>query len=109
MILVTGGHWSGKKEFVKENLGFLPEEFSSDPISPAEVFYFEGGLELAESLVSDLIKKKVVIFPEMGCGLVPMDEKQRLYREEWGRIGCLLAKEASEVYRVTMGIGVKIK
>lgn len=109
MILVTGGHWSGKKEFAEETLGVAREQFSSDPASTEDVFYFDGGLEPTDALISDLKKKKVVIFPEMGCGLVPMDEKQRLYRDEWGRIGCVLAKEASEVYRVTMGIGVKIK
>lgn len=109
MILVTGGHWSGKKEFVRETLGFSSEEFSSDPASSEDVFYFQGGLEPTEVIYSHLRNKKVVIFPEMGCGLVPMDEKQRLYRDEWGRMGCLLAKEAREVYRVTMGIGVKIK
>lgn len=109
MILVTGGHWSGKKEFVQETLGMEREDFSSDPSSTKAVFYFAGGLEPTDALLSVLKMKKVVIFPEMGCGLVPMDAKERLYRDEWGRIGCILAKEASEVYRVTMGIGVKIK
>lgn len=46
---------------------------------------------------------------EVGCGVVPMTYRERAYREIAGRIGCRLAEEADEVYRVACGIAVKIK
>ena len=38
-----------------------------------------------------------------------MDAFERAWRERTGRIGCDLAKQAEAVYRVTCGIGTRIK
>ena len=38
-----------------------------------------------------------------------MDAFERAWRERTGRIGCELAKQAEAVYRVTCGIGTRIK
>ena len=46
---------------------------------------------------------------EIGCGVVPMDKKQILYREAVGRSCCILAERAERVTRVICGIGVIIK
>jgi adenosyl cobinamide kinase/adenosyl cobinamide phosphate guanylyltransferase len=51
----------------------------------------------------------VIIVDELGCGIVPMDPYDRMYRELTGRICCKLAKEAKEVHRVISGIGMVIK
>lgn len=53
--------------------------------------------------------KLVVVSDEVGCGIVPMDRDERVFREANGRVNCLLAGEADEVYRVTAGIFMKIK
>lgn len=51
----------------------------------------------------------ILTMDELGCGVVPMTYGDRAYREIAGRIGCALAAEAKEVYRVTCGVAKKIK
>ena len=46
---------------------------------------------------------------EVGLGIVPLDRKVREWREATGRALCRIAAEADEVYRVSCGIGMKIK
>lgn len=58
---------------------------------------------------SQNINAKAVSCDEVGCGVVPMDKKQILYREAVGRSCCILAERAERVTRVICGIGVIIK
>ena len=50
-----------------------------------------------------------IVCNELGCGVVPLEQADRTWREKTGRLLCELAKQASEVYRVTAGIAVRIK
>lgn len=111
MIFVTGGLYAGKKEFIHATFGFTEEACSPYAHTNAPLFYYDSDLTPPPSpdLLSLLWEKEVVVIPEMGCGLVPLDPKQRNLREEWGRIACQVAKRSEEVYRVTMGIGVRLK
>lgn len=52
---------------------------------------------------------KTVICTELGCGVVPMDAKEREWREQTGRLCCDIAAQADCVYRVTCGIAQCIK
>ena len=51
----------------------------------------------------------IVTCDEVGCGVVPMDKEDRSWRERVGRTCCRLAERASAVYRVTCGLGVRLK
>ena len=51
----------------------------------------------------------VLIYPEVGSGVVPLDPEERAWREAVGRAGCSIAAEADEVYRVVAGIAQRIK
>lgn len=51
----------------------------------------------------------VIICREIGCGIVPMNKLDSVWREITGRSACFLAKKAKEVYKMELGIGVKIK
>lgn len=51
----------------------------------------------------------VLIYPEVGSGVVPLDPEERAWREAVGRAGCRIATEADEVYRVVAGIAQRIK
>ena len=59
----------------------------------------------------DVYKRQdqIIVCNELGCGVVPMDAFERAWRERTGRLGCELAKQAEAVYRVTCGIGTRIK
>ena len=72
----------------------------------------EGDNFSRESFVSQLLSggiDKILIGEEVGSGIVPMDAYQRRWREETGRIYCMLAEQAVQVWRVTGSIGQKIK
>lgn len=51
----------------------------------------------------------VLIYPEVGSGVVPLDPEERAWREAVGRAGCSIAAEADEVYRMVAGIAQRIK
>lgn len=67
---------------------------------------------ILEQLIEDLLagpKDRVLVTDEIGCGIVPADAFERLYREETGRLCCRIAGEAEEVWRVCCGTGMRIK
>ena len=51
----------------------------------------------------------LILMDEIGCGVIPMEREERLWREETGRAGCYLAAHAESVERVVCGCGVRIK
>jgi len=57
----------------------------------------------------DKLKDKVIIGTEIGCGIVPVEEKDRYWRDETGRVYQLLAEHAEKVERVWAGIPMTIK
>ena len=71
-----------------------------------------SGVRALESLAERMIRENpalVVVTREVGCGLVPLDAEERLWREQAGRLSCRLAEQAAEVYRVCCGQAQKIK
>ena len=74
--------------------------------------YFDFPDAFARELAGELIRANpelVVITDEIGCGIVPMDAGERIYRECAGRVCTELAAFSGKVYRVSCGIGVLIK
>lgn len=124
MILITGGAFQGKREFARtlkkdarEVEGAL---LNQESLAQAEVvtdfhMYIQKllmeGKDAQEEVKQLLCQKPELILTvaELGCGIVPADAFDRKYRETVGRICCEIAKEAEAVYRVTCGIGVRIK
>ncbi len=131
MILVTGGMYQGQYAFVKDK---LHTELGSGPVTSGEKdtmadFKCAGlvmdyqqyvrrmlmeGCTLSE-LISQteglLLENPQVIIDikETGSGIVPIELKEREYREACGRTAVFLAARAKAVYRVMAGLGVKIK
>ncbi len=63
-------------------------------------------------MVADLLDQHpdmVVICDEIGNGIVPMDQEERRYREETGRLLCKIAARADKVERILCGIPQRIK
>ena len=65
--------------------------------------------EKLRSLADRLSQKEVVIATETGCGVIPLDPRERRNREAAGRLSCLLAKRAETVVRVCCGIPQVLK
>ena len=113
MILVIGGHASGKRAYV-EQLGYGPADFCCGPEEQGPVAY---GIQDwvakdpagAMDLLPALLEKQVVVCDEVGCGVVPMEAEQRLWRERTGRLTCALAKRARRVERILCGLPMVLK
>jgi adenosylcobinamide kinase/adenosylcobinamide-phosphate guanylyltransferase len=133
MILIIGGAHQGKRRIARELLGMDERKFQSQlvdddkddlaldpeswPVAACVASYHmiirrvinAGGDpdEFTKRLI--LAQPRIVIMDEVGYGIVPMDRKERDYREAVGRAGQMLAAEADHVYRVICGIAQCIK
>ena len=113
MVLILGGKGAGKKAYAR-SLGYTDAQMSADPASDAPVLLaLEAAVrndpDGAGALLSLLRNKAVVLCCEVGSGVIPLDRKDRVYREAVGRLCCALAKEADAVVRVVAGIPVVLK
>ena len=108
MILVVGGLGAGKRKFIREELGYAPEQLSSVPEEGTPVLW---GLEALDPLppLEDLLGREVVACREVGCGVVPVDPSERAWREEVGRLCCALAQKAGRVERIFCGLSMVLK
>ena len=124
MELILGGAYQGKLTYAVNKYGFKEEELfdlsSGFPEKACACFYHMETLTrraAAEGLSSDEIVKKlmphiknaVVISREIGCGIVPMDPVERLYREMHGAVLRALAADADSVTRIFCGLPEVLK
>ncbi len=119
MELIIGGAYQGKLTYAVNKYGFSDEElfdlFSGFPKSGCACFYHlealtksaaEAGLS-PEDIVKALmphIKNAVVISREIGCGVVPMEQSERLFRETHGAVLRQLSERADRVTRIFCGL-----
>lgn len=126
MWLISGGAYQGKlvyaltltnrnEQEVADGMECSMQELLEKPLVNHFHLWIDRMLKEEKDL-STLVDKIidhnpdiVIIVDELGCGIVPMDPYDRMYRELTGRICCRLAKEAEEVHRVVCGIGMVIK
>lgn len=124
MVLVFGGAYNGKLDFVKEKFnvneddifycGVNEIDFSKKVICGLHRFTYNNILKDISSLQYikeniNLFKDKIIISDEISSGIVPLKKEERMWREETGRCLQYLSKEASCVYRVFCGIPTIIK
>lgn len=128
MILVLGGAYQGKLDYVKEKIlpdgkvytveenddGFREEALRADIIYGMEKFVYsceKAGKEAIEEIDNFFGEDddKVFIFDDISAGLVPMDALDRAWREHNGRTMILLAQRAEQVHRVFCGLGQRLK
>lgn len=128
MILITGGAYQGKLAFAKTLAAknsqitmildgeHLAEEDAANAAIISRFHLYIRALLKQDRPVKQEVQKLLARNPdliltvtELGCGVVPVDVFDRQYRETVGRTCCMLADEARAVYRVTCGIGTKIK
>lgn len=126
MDFIIGGGCQGKWEYVKREYGLTEDdvvcaaniknnELSGKCCLTEFHLYIRQLLESGQNIeenISGLFQKndiRVIISNEVGYGIVPVDAKERAYREAVGRASCMLAAKADKVVRVISGIGVIIK
>lgn len=124
MKLVIGGAYQGKREFLMKKWDICDKEIADasacrEPAGLRAIVNYqdlirqqmEQGLDPADELLQLAGRDPEIILcaDEIGMGIVPMDRKERDFRESCGRTLCLAAQMADEVWRVICGIGEKIK
>ena len=109
-----------------EAVGAVEVEEAAGAVEIAEAAETDGAAEAAEavetshsplddlqeklrSLADRLSQKEVVIATETGCGVIPLDPRERRNREAAGRLSCLLAERAETVVRICCGIPQVLK
>ncbi|MDD3279514.1 MAG: bifunctional adenosylcobinamide kinase/adenosylcobinamide-phosphate guanylyltransferase [Lachnospiraceae bacterium] len=124
MIMVIGGAFQGKKTYAKQ---WIADESRwadgadctwQDLYSCGAVDHFHLFVKRfledpkLDTLPEKLAEKNpglVLVSDELGYGVVPVESKDRAWREKTGRICTRLAAQSEEVHRVICGVGVVIK
>ena len=109
MELVIGGRAQGKLEYAKKIS-------SNNKIIDNFALIVKNLMECEDNNLDEFVEEfikdhqdYVVILEEIGLGLVPIDKKEREYRDKYGRLCCRLVECATRVHRVYCGIGSVIK
>lgn len=129
MELYVGGRNQGKLAYVLEKKGLRQQDAAEGAFASREELLQKKILDHAHLWIrrlleegkdavqcaeaaSELMDSKpelIWIADEIGCGIVPLDPKEREYREVTGRILCAAAKRASHMERIICGVGQVLK
>ena len=122
MVLIVGGRAQGKLDYVKKALGLSDADVARDAAGARTAGVFDGCARWVKERLAagadpdgemDALLAVnpglVLIFDEIGCGVVPLDPAERLWRERVGRMTCRLAQRAERVERVLCGLPMTLK
>lgn len=126
MRFITGGAYQGKAETASKLFGIKADEIVSGADCDMEKVFSAACIREYHRLVSRLMdmgddpveftqclcrenSRCIIIMDEIGCGIVPMEKRERVYRENVGRCGCIIAAESDTVVRVICGIAEFLK
>ncbi len=122
MRLIIGGIGQGKLHYTLEAYHMQPEQVALDfeTATDKRIFYrFQQAVEKSlsdgkspESQLKDLIQRNpdlIILCDEVGCGVVPINRKERHWREITGRLCCQIAEQAESVERVFCGLPMRLK
>ena len=109
MRLYIGGIYQGQEELaMRENPDAESYLDFHETIRKAVLTSAQHPGDFAYAFIRDH-PDAVIVSNEVGAGVVPMDAKDRAFREAVGRALCVIAQEAEQVTRCVCGIGVRIK
>lgn len=108
-VLIVGGSHQGKSAYADAHFGAEATAFRALHEYARE--RMSNGEPVAETVLAALSARGswVVICDEIGCGPIPLDQFDRAYREQVGRLCCDIAEMADAVVRIVCGIPVAIK
>lgn len=115
MVLVIGGRAQGKTEYIQREFCVRDEDIGGDFGKNKVLLHLEklvwerGGESVLRQLDQWISGDCIVCCDEVGMGIVPLDRKEREFRDDVGKTLCALAKRADRVIRVFAGIGQRIK
>lgn len=123
MMLIIGGAYEGKTEYAKaigisdicdgETAGF--EEIKKHKCVKNYQMLVKRQLEAGIDSLNEAEKlfdecpDIVIISTEIGCGIVPIEKSERIWRETVGKVCCFIAAKSEKVIRISCGIASVIK
>ena len=128
MILIFGGAYNGKLNFVKEKFNITEEDiytindelnsididFTKSVINKFHKFIYKlslKGIDATEYMIKnkELFKDKIIICDDISQGIVPLKKEDRMWRENTGKCLQYISKTSKTVYRVFCGIATVLK
>ena len=123
MVMITGGAYQGKRDFVistyniKERDIVDGKECTIEEAKKAQclINYHELVKRLGDECIAftESICRtgtvSIIVIDEIGCGIIPLEKTERIWRENVGRCGCIIASKSESVVRIVSGIPVYIK
>lgn len=122
MYLIMGGAYQGKLDFAKSRLGVtevftckdVQIDFSAPCINKIEEFTLACVREGIDPIASFKTNKEqwkdaVLICEDIFCGVVPIDDIMREWRQITGQLCQYLSREATGVSRIFCGLEQKLK
>ena len=126
MILVIGGAYQGKLDFVKNEFNIYEDDtyyckyekdfidFNKKIIYKFDLFVLamvkkekDPVLYVKENI--DKFKEKIIICDDISCGIVPIEYEMRLLREKIGGCLSIISKNSDRVVRLFCGIPMDLK
>lgn len=122
MTLITGGAFQGKTSYAMQFSDSVTDGVSCE-ICDAKTSkilrnyhilvrrLLDSGVD-AEVFTKELCIENpecIILIDEIGCGIIPMEKSERIWREAVGICGCILAENAENVIRMVCGIPTAIK
>lgn len=126
MIMIIGGAFQGKNAYIHKKFGFLAEDIIDGESCIFNEIFAAKCVKNFHLLVKRMLAEKidvidftesfctknpdaVVVIDEIGCGIIPLEKSERVWREMTGRAGCIIAEKSASVIRINCGIPVIIK
>ena len=124
MILIYGGAYNGKNEFVKKKYNLENKDlfycnnsnldFSYKVIMGLHMFIKDCVLKKIDTLDIikenlDILQDKIIVCDEIGSGIVPLNREDRLWREECGKVLQFLSQNSNKVCRIFFGLEEVLK
>lgn len=125
MHLILGGRYMGKRIYAEKLYGPFDIMYDMDKITPdnitragliTNIHSGVKSLMLREVNAYDffmarlgILKHSVITGDDISCGVVPLDEFSRRWRDETGRLYQALALEADIVDRIFAGLALRLK
>lgn len=124
MILIIGGACQGKLAYAQEKLGVAREDvyfcqgdaidFSKPCVYGIEEFTWactQTGVDPIAYFARHQAQwqQAVLICQDIFCGVVPMDDRQRQWRQDTARLCQYLAGQARQVSRMFCGLEQRLK
>ncbi len=126
MRLITGGLYQGKREFVRKKYGITPNDIFDVDKCPFSAIYSRKCIDNYDRIIKILTEKNenpflfteqliknnpdvIIIMNEIGNGIIPIEKSERVWREQVGKIGCILAEHSETVERIVCGTVIILK